>query len=73
MQNIHVGRYQHPDSVKYDGWIEPEDRSWVLFIKPDAPPELLIQVETEDDDGKTIHGYIAAEDFPDGAEAPQQS
>ena len=26
MCNIKVGRYDHPESVGYAGWLEPEDR-----------------------------------------------
>ena len=32
MCNIRVGRYQHPQSVGWAGWIEPEDLSWIAFI-----------------------------------------
>ena len=30
MQNIHVKRYQSPNG--YQGSIEPEDRSWIVFV-----------------------------------------
>lgn len=30
MQNIIVGRYAHPGA--WQGWIEPDDRSWIAFI-----------------------------------------
>jgi len=36
MQNITIGRYDHPESVGFSGWVEPEDRSWILFIKDDG-------------------------------------
>lgn len=34
MQNIHVRRYQ--DSHAFQGSIEPEDRSWVIFVDKDG-------------------------------------
>lgn len=30
MQNVHVRRY--PQSHPYQGTVEPEDRSWIIFI-----------------------------------------
>lgn len=34
MQNIHVCRYK--DSHAFQGSVEPEDRSWVIFIDKDG-------------------------------------
>ena len=35
MQNIIVGRYSNPDNVgDWEGWIEPEDKSWIVFHSP---------------------------------------
>lgn len=61
MQNIHVRRYQHPDSTQYRGWVEPEDRSWILFIPQEGAPQLYLEVECEDGDGKTVRGYTPAD------------
>lgn len=36
MQNIHVRRYQQPAPGGYQGTIEPEDRSWLVFIDKDG-------------------------------------
>ena len=33
MQDIKVGRYDHPSAQEHwQGWIEPEDRSWIIFV-----------------------------------------
>ena len=37
MQNILVERYEH-NTVGYQGWIEPEDRSWIVFVADDGTP-----------------------------------
>jgi len=73
MQNIHVKRYNHPQSVGYSGTIEPEDGSWILFVPADGgTPELHVEVEyatNEEDDNpqafedgnvKTSKGYTPA-------------
>lgn len=58
MQNIHVIRYSHPSKVGYAGAIEPDDRSWILFIPDDgAVPQLWQQSEVEVREGKTVSGY----------------
>lgn len=36
MQNIHVRRYQSPAPGGYQGTIEPEDKSWIVFIDKDG-------------------------------------
>ena len=36
MQNIHVRRYQQPAPGGYQGTVEPEDRSWIVFIDKDG-------------------------------------
>lgn len=42
MQNVKVGRYEHPESTGYAGWIEPEDRSWILFVRTDHSVEMYL-------------------------------
>ena len=42
MGTIKVGRYEHPDSVGYAGWVEPEDRSWIVFVKNDHSVEVYL-------------------------------
>lgn len=43
MANITVGRYKH-ESVTHDwqGWIEPDDRSWIMFIHADGTPVVYL-------------------------------
>jgi len=65
MQNVHVKRYTHPDTHGYAGTIEPEDRSWVLFIPNSGKaPELYVEVEVPESedtpDGPTVKGYTPA-------------
>ena len=40
MKNIKIGRYADPQAIGYTGWIEPEDRTWTLFIGLDGAAEL---------------------------------
>lgn len=59
MQNIHVRRYQTPSPGGFQGSVEPEDRSWVIFIDKDGhatfwrrgqiepDPELVAQLGAE--------------------------
>lgn len=57
MTNIIVGRYAHPTTRKYwQGWIEPEDKSWIAFIRADGTPVFYLDrdpsgavIETRDD------------------------
>lgn len=37
MCNIVVGRYSNPETQKmWQGWIEPEDKAWIVFITADG-------------------------------------
>lgn len=37
MYNIRVGRYAEPKNVGgWAGWIEPEDRTWIMFVRSDG-------------------------------------
>lgn len=47
MQEIHVKRYAEPTPGPYVGSIEPNDRSWVLFVRADGPPELWVAIDPE--------------------------
>ena len=42
MANITVGRYEDPASVGYQGWIEPDDRSWIAFVASDGSPVVFL-------------------------------
>ena len=39
MSNIKVGRYTHESVTKnYAGWIEPDDRSWIIYTDAEGRP-----------------------------------
>jgi hypothetical protein len=38
--NISVGRYS--TEVGYQGWLEPEDRSWIMFVQGDGTPQVFL-------------------------------
>jgi hypothetical protein len=38
MGNITVGRYDDPASVGFQGYVEPDDRSWIMFVSTDGTP-----------------------------------
>jgi hypothetical protein len=61
MQNIHVKRYESSQGTGYQGCIEPEDRSWIVFIDNAGAPALWRRVEVRDTDGKTEHAYAPTE------------
>ncbi|MHB0976908.1 MAG: hypothetical protein ACYC1U_06910 [Candidatus Aquicultorales bacterium] len=45
MGNIRVGRYEHP--CGWQGWIEPDDRSWIAFIRDDGTPVFYLNRDPE--------------------------
>jgi len=38
MKNITIGRYSNPENVGWLGWLEPDDRSWIVFVALDGTP-----------------------------------
>jgi hypothetical protein len=57
--SIHVRRYADPQAV--GGWeltVEPEDRSFVLFVPTEGAPVLFLRVEELVSD-ETEHRYQA--------------
>lgn len=53
MQNIIVGRYSNPETRKHwQGWIEPEDQSWIAFIDGDGHPVFFL--DRDPDTGSVI-------------------
>jgi hypothetical protein len=40
MQNIVVGRYE--EASDYEGWIEPEDRKWIMYVRSDHSVEVFL-------------------------------
>ena len=61
MQNIHVIRYQTPQQIGYQGCVEPDDRSWLVFIDSNGDASFWRRCEYEEDDHSVHHGYIDAE------------
>lgn len=47
MTNINVGRYDHPVEVGYQGWIEPDDMSWIMFVDNDGKPIVFLNQDPE--------------------------
>lgn len=42
MSNITIGRYDHKSITKeYAGWIEPADKSWIIFTDSEGKPDLF--------------------------------
>lgn len=42
MGNITVGRYSGAPVNGYQGWIEPDDLSWIMFIRDDGTPQAFL-------------------------------
>lgn len=54
MQNIIVGRYSKQSTdgapglgAEWQGWIEPEDKSWIMFIDSDGKPWVFLNRDPE--------------------------
>lgn len=48
MSNITIHRYHSADTRKYwQGWIEPEDRSWIVFVRADGSPIFFLERDSE--------------------------
>ena len=66
MQNIHVKRYSNPEGARHLGWIEPEDRSWLLFIDAEGHPVLMLRKDVEQTPESTESTYVNACAVVDG-------
>ncbi len=42
MSNIILGRYDDPKAVGYQGWLEPEDKTWIAFVDLDGKPVFFL-------------------------------
>lgn len=44
MDNIKIGRYSFPEKLTHcwEGWIEPEDRSWIVYVDSDGSPVVYL-------------------------------
>lgn len=47
MGNITVGRYDDPASTGYQGYIEPEDRTWIGYVRNDGVPVFFLNRDPE--------------------------
>jgi hypothetical protein len=49
MQNITVGRYSKPENESHGwaGWIEPDDKSWIVFVKNDHSVQVYLDRDPE--------------------------
>lgn len=45
--HISVKRYKNPKAVGWAGWLEPEDKSWVMFVGLDGRPLVFLSRDTE--------------------------
>jgi hypothetical protein len=60
MQNLTVGRYIEPSVMtSYKGWIEPEDRSWIIFLDAEGMP--VMYWRERGDDGSVIGDPVVLE------------
>jgi len=49
MGTVKIGRYSDPTlAAEYSGWIEPDDKSWIIFLDGDGKP-LVYYAEREPD------------------------
>jgi hypothetical protein len=62
MQSIHIGRYEQPNG--FAGWVEPEDRSWVLFVATDGSATLYNCVGATTDGPDAERVYMPAGQEP---------
>lgn len=42
MNNITVGRYSNPKGIGWLGWMEPKDKSWIIFIDLNNNPKVYL-------------------------------
>lgn len=41
MPKLKIGRYDAKQTTNFAGYVEPEDRSWILFVGRDGKPVLF--------------------------------
>lgn len=57
MTNIRVGRYNRPQSVGWQGWIEPDDLAWIAFIDLVGKPVFFLHRDPETGAVLPTHGH----------------
>ncbi len=68
MKNIKICRSTGDEAKQYQGYIEPEDGRWRLFVDHEGFPHLLIAVKAEGDNpgDPLIDGMLNIESMLDG-------
>lgn len=64
MQNINVHRYQNPKATGWAGYIEPGDKSWIMYVALDGKPLVYLHRDLETgavlpDDPEAAAGLLA--------------
>ena len=47
MANITVTRYGDPEAVDWQGYLQPDDRSWIAFIDMEGKPVFFLDRDPE--------------------------
>lgn len=47
MQNIVVRRYHGPITEHWQGWVEPDDLAWILFVAADGTVTMFDERDPE--------------------------
>jgi len=61
MQKINVHRYTSPENVGFVGYIEPDDRSWIVFESLTGHASFYRCVDTQTGEGQTERRYVNVE------------
>lgn len=47
MQNVEVHRYDSPLDTQFQGWVEPDDHKWILFVDTKGHVQLFDRRDPE--------------------------
>ena len=69
VSNLKIGRYDHPSVTdEYAGWIEPDDKSWIIWLDAHGKPAVYYKERNDDGSvaglGMVMDGYAYAEEHP---------
>lgn len=59
MNNIRIVRCTGDEAKQYQGYVEPEDKTWRLFVDHEGIPHLLVETSYEADEGGILKGMIS--------------
>ena len=59
MTDIHVHRYSKPAEVGWQGYIEPADLSWIMFVDNDGKPVVFLNRDPQT--GAVLSGDVVGE------------